>query len=102
MQEKAERDEEWREKCHGLSIKFEAEAKKLESVQENLVKTQLGVAGLTEVNGELKQQVAELQSGVETRDKALGILKDEYEKLKARYRKLRGTANNTTHQSTIS
>merc|ERR1719376_747910 len=104
LEEKASRDEEWREKCHALSAKVDAEAKRSEAVRENLVKTQLGVTGLSEVNAELKQQVAELQSGVEARDKALAILRDEYEKVKTKYRKIKaagGGANNVTQQSTV-
>merc|ERR1719376_2035560 len=104
LEEKASRDEEWREKCHALSAKVDAEAKRSEAVRENLVKTQLGVAGLSEVNAELKQQVAELQSGVEARDKALAILRDEYEKVKTKYRKIKaagGGGNNVTQQSTV-
>ena len=61
--------------------------KSLAETQENLVKTQLSVTGLTEMNAQLKLESDDLRSGVETRDEALAILREEYEKLKARYRK---------------
>ena len=85
--ERPERDDEWRAKCHGLSSSVEAFKKSLAETQENLVKTQLSVSGLTEMNGQLKLDNDDLRSGVETRDEALAILREEYEKLKARYRK---------------
>ena len=80
--ERPERDEEWRAKCHGLSSSVEAFKKSLAETQENLVKTQLSVSGLTEMNGQLKLDNDDLRSGVETRDQALAILREEYEKLR--------------------
>ena len=99
--EKGERDDEWREKCHGLSSKLDSERKKHDNLQETLNKTQLSVAGLTEMNAELQGQISELKVGVETRDKALEILKEEYEKLKTRYRKFKGSAQKRTSGSSI-
>ena len=71
FKDRAARDDEWREKCHGLSATVESVKKSLATTQdsvqalkgvndelkENLYKTQLSVTGLTELNAELKQQV---------------------------------------------
>ena len=71
FKDRAARDDEWREKCHGLSATVESVKKSLATTQdsvqalkgvndelkENLYKTQLSVTGLTDLNAELKQQV---------------------------------------------